>query len=140
MDFLIELAHDRVMTTNTATSSDNDTVTTTDPTAIAERYFVHWMAGDFDAVRDVLADDVTFVGALGTADGADDCVAGLRGMSQIVTEVDVVHRWADESDVITWYDLHTATTEPIPTVNWMHVADGHIARIRVTFDPRPLLA
>ena len=87
----------------------------------------------------VLADDVTFVGALGTADGAEECLAGLQGMSKIVTQVDVQHRWVDGADVITWYDLHTATTDPLPTVNWMHVVDGRIDRIRVAFDPRPLL-
>ncbi|MFH8471700.1 hypothetical protein [Streptomyces sp. NPDC018000] len=30
--------------------------------------------------------------------------------------------------------------EEAPTANWMHVEDGKIARIRVTFDPRGLLA
>jgi hypothetical protein len=111
----------------------------TNPSAAAERYFDRWMAGDFDAVRGLLADDVTFVGALGAADGVDECIAGLQGMSKMVTRVDVAHRWVDGDDVITWYDLHTASTDPIPTVNWMHMTSGRIDRIRVTFDPRPLL-
>lgn len=109
------------------------------PTALAERYFARWMAGDFDAVRETLADDVTFVGALGTADGADACVAGLRGMSHIVASVDIAHRWVDGGDVITWYELQTKEGGSLPTVNWMHVTEGRIDRIRVTFDPRPLL-
>ena len=40
--------------------------------------------------------------------------------------------------MLSWFDLHTASTDPLPTVNWRHVADGKIAWIRVTFDPRPL--
>lgn len=41
-------------------------------------------------------------------------------------------------DVLTWFDLHTATTGPLHTVNWRHVENGKITAIRVTFDPRPL--
>jgi hypothetical protein len=37
------------------------------------------------------------------------------------------------------FELHSAGTDPIPTVNWSCVESGRIARIRVTFDPRPLL-
>jgi hypothetical protein len=32
----------------------------------------------------------------------------------------------------------SSSTDPLPTVNWRHVAGGKIAWIRVTFDPRPL--
>ena len=118
----------------------NDTINTIDdPAALAERYFSAWMAGDFEAVRATLADDVSFVGALGAADGAEDFVGGLRGMSQIVASVEVDHRWVDGDDVITWYALNTKDGASLPTVNWMHVAGGRIDRIRVTFDPRPLL-
>ena len=40
--------------------------------------------------------------------------------------------------MITWFELHTADTEPLPAVNWRHVQNGKISSIRVTFDPRPL--
>jgi len=46
---------------------------------------------------------------------------------------------ADDTDVITWFTLHTTEAKSLPVVNWSHVQDGRIARIRVTFDPRPLL-
>ena len=36
-------------------------------------------------------------------------------------------------------ELRTATAGPIAIVNWSHAADGRITRIRVTFDPRPML-
>ena len=49
-------------------------------------------------------------------------------------------RVADENDVITWFDLHTATAPPAPTANWSHVEDGRITRIRVAFDPRGILS
>lgn len=142
MDFSIVCAHDGAMTNEHSSNAIATGTGRRTPAALAERYFTAWMAHDFAAVRELLADDVSFVGALGTADGADACVAGLRGMSEVVRSIDVVRRWADEDDVITWFELHATGPSgdvTIPTVNWMHVRDGRIDRIRVTFDPRPLL-
>lgn len=113
---------------------------TTTPRELAETYFEAWQDRDFDRLRDVLADDVTFRGALGTADGADACVAGLRGMAQVLDHLDVRLRLADDTDVVTWFDLHTTIAEPAPTANWAHVEDGRITAIHVTFDPRGILA
>lgn len=104
-------------------------------------YFEAWRDRDFDRLRAVLAPDVQFVGVMGTANGADECLAGLRGMTEsIMTDLTLHARVVEGADAISWFDLHTATTEPIPTANWSHVEDGLITRIRVTFDPRPLFA
>nr|WP_042188745.1 nuclear transport factor 2 family protein [Kibdelosporangium sp. MJ126-NF4]CEL18429.1 hypothetical protein [Kibdelosporangium sp. MJ126-NF4]CTQ97912.1 hypothetical protein [Kibdelosporangium sp. MJ126-NF4] len=115
----------------------SDTTTATD---VAAAYFDAWQARDFDQVRGLLADDVSFVGALGTANGADECVAGLRGMAKILDRIEVRVRVAQDDDVITWFDLHTTVADPAPTANWMHVENGRITAIRVTFDPRGILA
>jgi hypothetical protein len=104
-------------------------------------YFEAWRERDFDRLRTVLHPDVEFVGALGTASGVDACVAGLRGMAQSVMKDLVLHaRVVEDRDAITWFDLVSSAPEPIPTANWSHAEDGLITRIRVTFDPRPLLA
>ena len=39
---------------------------------------------------------------------------------------------------MTWFDLITASTPPLPTANWRRTEGGLITRFRVTFDPRPL--
>ncbi len=109
-----------------------------DAAEIGAIYFDAWKRGDFDAVRAILADDATFEGPLGQASSADECVAGLRRMSELMTDIVVRKTFADGPDVLTWYDLHTARTGPLPAVNWRHVTDGKIDWIRVTFDPRPL--
>ena len=108
--------------------------------AAATTYFDAWRSRDFDRLRSVLAPDVEFVGVLGTAKGIDHCVAGLRGMAEsIMTDLVLHARVVEGPDAMTWFDLLTRTTPPIPTVNWSHVDDdGLITRIRVTFDPRPL--
>lgn len=108
--------------------------------AAATTYFDAWRARDFDRLRTVLAPDVEFVGVLGTAHGADQCIAGLRGMAESIMSDLVLHaRVVEGADAMTWFDLITATTPPIPTVNWSRVEDGLITSIRVTFDPRPLI-
>ena len=45
----------------------------------------------------------------------------------------------DGPDVITWFELHTPDADPVPVANWARVEDDRIRRVRVTFDPRPLL-
>jgi hypothetical protein len=106
------------------------------PADLAGAYFDAWLAKDFDTLRSLLADDVGFRGPLASFDGADECVAGLRGMSQIMTDMVVHKRWVDGPDVITWFDLHTTVAPPTATANWSRVEHGRIATIRVAFDAR----
>ncbi|GAB39189.1 MULTISPECIES: nuclear transport factor 2 family protein [Gordonia] len=117
------------------TTAQADTAITRDA---ATTYFDAWRAGDFDRLRSVLAPDVDFVGVMGTARGIDECIAGLRGMSERLMRDLVLHaRVVDGADAITWFDLVTDNAS-LPTANWSHVENGLITRIRVTFDPRPL--
>jgi limonene-1,2-epoxide hydrolase len=110
---------------------------TTDPRAVATTYFQSWQDRDFDTLRSLLADDVTFRGPLGTADGAEECLQGLQGMAQMITDIKIQKIFVDGSDVLTWYDLHTTVADPAPTANWSRLADGKITAIRATFDARP---
>jgi hypothetical protein len=104
----------------------------------ARRYFDAWAAKDFDALREVLADDATFRGPLGEADGADECIRGLRGIAEGVGLPEVRLIATNGDDAITWFELQTEQG-PLPVANWSHVEDGRIKRVRATFDPRPLL-
>ncbi|HKY67794.1 MAG TPA: nuclear transport factor 2 family protein [Acidimicrobiales bacterium] len=109
------------------------------PADAATTYFDAWRAADFERLRTVLADDVQFTGPMGTADGADECLAGLRGLRQMLDDIVVERRWVDGPDVVTWFALDTQPAGRVePVVNWSHVEEGRITRIRVTFDPRPL--
>ena len=111
-----------------------------DPRTLATTYFQAWQAHDFDTLRSLLTDDATFRAPLGRADDAETCVAGLRGMAQIVTDVDIQKMFVEDGDVMTWFELHTTVAPPSPTANWMHTEDGRIKTIRVTFDARPFPA
>ena len=87
----------------------------------------------------MLADDVDFVGPMGTAHGRDAAIEGLRGVRRMVDAITVVRRWSEGTDVITWFEFGRAGQDPIPVVNWSHAPAERITRIRATFDPRPLL-
>ena len=112
----------------------------TDAAATAATYFDAWRARDFARLRSVLADDVDFIGSLGRAHGADDCMRGLQGMTQIMTGLEVRKVFQDGPDVLTWYDLATSVAETVPVANWMHVEDGKITQIRAAFDTRGIAA
>lgn len=109
------------------------------PEAVAATYFEAWQTKDIERVRPLLHDDVSFVGALGSTQGIEETLSGLGGMFAMTEQVEVVKRWVDGSDVLTWFELRTATVGPLAVVNWSRVEGGKISRIRVTFDPRPLL-
>jgi len=115
-------------------------MTPTTPTAIAIAYFDAWRARDFAAYRALLADDATFDGPLGSARSADECVAGMRGLAEITTDVTIERIFtAGDEDVVTWFLLRTTLApDALPVANWTHVENGRIAAIRVTFDPRAI--
>lgn len=104
----------------------------------ARRYFTAWAAKDFDALREVLADDATFRGPLGQADGADACIRGLRGIAEGIGLPKVCLIATNGDDALTWFELQTEHG-PLPIANWSHVGDGRITRVRAAFDPRPIL-
>lgn len=107
---------------------------------LAATYFRAWKDKDFETLRSILADDVTFSGPFAQLDNAEDCVGGLRGMSEIVTDIKIQHVFVDGPDVLTWFDLHTSLAPPCATANWSHVSGGKVTAIRVTFDARALAA
>ena len=106
---------------------------------IAATYFAAWKAKDFDTLASILHSDATFRGPLGTADSGEECIAGLKGMSQIVTDIDIKHVFVDGPNVLTWFDLHTSIAPPAATANWQRIENGKIEAIKVTFDPRALI-
>ncbi len=74
-----------------------------DARTVATKYFESWKVHDFSTFRSLLADDVTFVGPMGTAGNAEECVEGIEGMSKFVIDIVIQKMWVDGPDVITCY-------------------------------------
>ncbi|MDT5009006.1 MAG: hypothetical protein QOH57_623 [Mycobacterium sp.] len=107
---------------------------------IATTYFESWNERDFDRLKSILASDVTFSGPMGTtASGAEEYIASLSGFAESLDGVRVEKMLADDEDVLTWFYLIPKTGDPVSVVNWCHIEGGLVQRVRVTFDPRPLL-
>ena len=108
------------------------------PTGVAAAYFEAWKSKDINRVRPLLHDDVTFDGALGSTRGIEETIAGLGRMFAITEHVEVVRHWlmAPTLDLVRapYHDRWTACDRQLEPRR-----SGRIARIRVTFDPRPLL-
>lgn len=98
-----------------------------------------WTSGDFDRVRTLVSDDVTFRGAMGTTSGVDAYVEGLTGLAQIVAGVGIHRVFADGDDVSVIYDLQTRSGESLPCAAWYQFRDARIVSKQVFFDPRPIL-
>lgn len=94
--------------------------------------------GDVESARSLLDPDMTFRGPLGRADGANQYIAGLAGLSDAVDGAEHIRAIANGDDVCLVYDL-VVGGERVPTVGWYHFSDGRIDSVRAFFDPRPML-
>lgn len=108
---------------------------------VAQAYFDALKSHDFQGLRALMVDNICFVGPLARCHSAEECMMGLKGLSSITTDIVIQRMWVDGIDVITWFELYTTkTTEPLSVCNWMQFEGDKISRIKVTFDPRTLLA
>jgi ketosteroid isomerase-like protein len=106
-----------------------------------QRYHEAFGRGDVQEARSLLADDLHFKGPIDEFHSADDYLASLGKLAQIITGTDVQKVLADDEDVVTIYDLHTNTPAGTsPVAEWARVREGKIAEIRVYFDARPFAA
>lgn len=107
---------------------------------IPETYYNGINRRDFEQVAHVLAEDIEFVGALGSTYGIDACIEGLRSLRDEIERFEIVHVWDDsEGNIATWFALHVEGIDPVPGVNWMRVRDGKIVKEQAVFDPRTFI-
>jgi SnoaL-like domain len=111
-----------------------------DAMVIVSASFDAWRAHGPGALRELLADDAAFTGPLGHSENANDNREAIGRMFAITTGIVIPKMAADGDDVLTWSDLHTSVAPPAAVANWSQIENGKIARVRATFDPRPILA
>ncbi|GMA19205.1 nuclear transport factor 2 family protein [Arsenicicoccus piscis] len=107
------------------------------PSESVDRYFEAWSTRDSSLLRGILAPDVDVIGPLGHISGAAKYEQALGHIFSITRGIDVVKQWTECGDTLTWFDLHHANSpDSTPVANWVHVENGLITRVRITFDAR----
>lgn len=91
---------------------------------------------NFDAARTLMNDNASFRGVLGSRDGADAYMADMRKMK---FKYQVLKVFADAQAACVWYNINIEG-KVILTCGWYRLRHDKISRIRVLFDPRPLMA
>lgn len=89
---------------------------------------------DFKAARNYLADDMKFVGVMGTRDGGGTYMADMEKMK---FKYDIQKVFEDGDDVSVFYDIDMGG-KTLFCSGWYHLSGGKIDSIKVIFDPRPL--
>jgi ketosteroid isomerase-like protein len=110
-----------------------------DPASVVTAYLQAWKAGDLSALREVLADDVTFIGPLATISGAEAFTEWLANLVKITRDIPIDKVFVDGPHVLTWYHLDTEVGLVGPVANLSQVTGGKITSIQVALDPRPLI-
>lgn len=110
----------------------------TDPKTLVTDYFQAFAARDFARLREVLAEDLQFVGPSMTRARADDYLGALRRLTAIHVRNDIRRVFADGDEVCVVYDFVTDTAAgALPMIEWIAVRDGRIRSIRLFYDRLP---
>ena len=91
---------------------------------------------DFNTAAANLADDMFFDGVMGKRNSAEAYIGDMKKMK---FKYNVKKAFEDENDVCLLYDIDMSGKATIFTCGWYHVSYGKIKRLKVVFDPRPLL-
>lgn len=90
----------------------------------------------FEIARRYVKDDMNYVGPFGSREGAE---AYLQEIERLRLKFDIQKIFADDKDVCALYDI-TVSGITLFACGWFQIRDGKVSSLRVTFDPRPLLA
>ena len=105
---------------------------------IAEGFLAAWARGDIDAARALCCDDLHFVGPIEEWHSADEHLAALKGVAQVVERIDLHRTFVDGNDVVVVYDLVTDTQVGTSRIaEWKTIRDEKLADIRAYFDSHP---
>ena len=66
-----------------------------DPAKVATAYFEAWKVNDFDTMRSLVDDDITFAGPLAKLEGAQNYMEGIKGMSRIPSDIVIRKTFVD---------------------------------------------
>lgn len=111
----------------------DDTITTT-PADVARAFIEAWGRQDLAAMRQWLADDMTFEGPTAQITGADAFLTAAAQFGQAVTGAEVLAVLGDDRQAIVMYDMRTGPFGTLRAADHLVVQDGKITADKLVFD------
>ena len=109
------------------------------PEATVLAYLDAIASKDLGRLEALVAPDVQFVGPAATRHGFRELREAFERISAIHVRSDVKRVFSDGNDVCVIYDFVTDTAGTLPTIEWITLDHGRIARINLYYDQVPWL-
>jgi hypothetical protein len=110
-----------------------------DPASIVRKFLEALGAKDFEALRGLIDDGVSFKSPVEVHEGAASFMRSMRNLGPMIERINVTKIFVDDADACAIYDF--VTNQPsigvTPCAEWYRVEDGKIKSISLFFDARP---
>jgi len=105
---------------------------------ILKKFYAAVAKKDIAAARSYLNDDLVFLGLFETYRNAEEYIAALTKLLQIVVRLDVKKIIAEENDAAVFFELETKAPAEATTLvaEWHQIRNGKIFRVESAFDGR----
>lgn len=113
----------------------NQTISSIDSKQIVLDFIDAMNQFDYERAKTYVTADLSFVGVLGTRNGAN---AYFNDMQKMKFQYNIIKAFADGNDVCLIYDINMGE-QTIFCFGWYQLQHDKIKSFRVVFDPRPLL-
>ncbi|HAM52756.1 MAG TPA: hypothetical protein DCP92_19435 [Nitrospiraceae bacterium] len=109
---------------------------------ILKKLYAAVVKRDVAAARSYLDDDLMFLGFFETYRNAEEYIAAMTKLLQVVVRLDVKKIMAEGSDAAVFFELETKAPVEATTLvaEWHQVKNGKISRVESAFDGRPFAA
>ena len=109
---------------------------------ILKKFYAAVATKDLATARTYLSDDLLFLGLFETYHNAEEYLAALTKLLQVVVRLDVKKIIAQGNDVAVFFDLETKAPAAATTLvaEWHQLKNGKISHVQSAFDGRPFAA
>jgi len=105
------------------------------PRDVAIAFTNAWASHDMETAASYVAEDVEFDGPIaGHTTGIDAYMQGLNAFAPVVTGMQIIAAFGDDTQALIMYDLTTAPFGALRTAELLTVKDGKIQEDTLTFD------
>ena len=109
---------------------------------ILKKFYAAVAAKNIATARTYLNDDLLFLGLFETYHNAEEYLAALTKLLQVVVRLDVKKIIAQGNDVAVFFELETKAPAAATTLvaEWHQIKNGRISHVESAFDGRPFAA